>query len=91
MRRAAQARKHSISSSHRRTRKDTEGYYGLYELRGFDQLYLSATDNLLDVQLLWSKLERKEAAKKSKGLPILPCACYWLVFGPVGAPPPSLP
>ncbi len=29
--------------------------------------YLYASDNLLDVQFLWSKQERKEAEKKSKG------------------------
>ena len=37
-----------------------------FSSRPFAELYLSGTDNLLDVQLLWSKLERKEAAKKSK-------------------------
>jgi len=42
-------------------------YYALYEMRGTDLLYLYGTDNLLDVQLQWSKQARKEEIKKSKG------------------------
>lgn len=46
--------------------RDAE-YYGLYEMRGTDMAYMYATDNLLDVQLQWSKAERKEQIKKQKG------------------------
>jgi len=42
-------------------------YYALYEMRGVDLQYLYATDNLLDVQFMWGKQERREAEKKSKG------------------------
>lgn len=42
-------------------------YYGLYEMRGFDQQYQYPHENLLDVQALWSKQERREEVKKSKG------------------------
>ena len=43
--------------------KDPE-YHALYEMRGVDLQYLYGTDNLLDVQLAWTKAERKAEAKK---------------------------
>jgi hypothetical protein len=45
--------------------KDPE-YHALYEMRGVDLQYLYGTDNLLDVQLAWTKAERKAEAKKQK-------------------------
>lgn len=42
-------------------------YFGLYEMRGIDTIHLPGNDNLLDIQLQWSKQERKEEIKKSKG------------------------
>jgi hypothetical protein len=43
-------------------------HFALYEQRGVDQLYVYASENVLDVQVQWTKAARREAAaKKSKG------------------------